>query len=89
MASMNLPMSFGNSSKAKQSTKKAKVVMSIQLKAKPSTSDAPTSAPTASPWESAENPAEDSSDADSDSADEQDNETESTVPVNEFLRRHA
>ena len=71
---MNLPMSFGNSSKAKQSTKKAKVVMSIQLKAKPSTSDAPTSAPTASPWESAENPAEDSSDADSDSANEQDND---------------
>ena len=28
---MNLPMSFGNSSKAKQGTKKAKVMMSIQL----------------------------------------------------------
>ena len=74
MASMNLPMSFGNSSKAKQGTKKAKVMMSIQLKAKPSTADAPPSAATAPPWASAGSAAEDSSDEDSDSADEEDDD---------------
>eukprot|EP01043_Picozoa_sp_COSAG02_P037696 COSAG02_NODE_2848_length_7904_cov_4.981166_4_plen_353_part_00 len=78
MATMNLPMSFGNSSKAKQGTKKAKVMMSIQLKkttteglAKSSAPGAAQPAAPAAPWASAGSAAEDSSsDEDSDSADD-------------------
>ena len=65
---MNLPMSFGNSSKAKQGTKKAKVVMSIQLK---KTADDLAKTPAApAPWASEGSTAEDSSDAESDSGDD-------------------
>jgi WD40 repeat protein len=61
MASMNLPMSFGNSSKAKQGTKKAKVMMSIQLqktaadldKGSGGAAHAPAARQPAGPWESA------------------------------------